>query len=161
MKIELQKVAETMLENKIPQETIDEVIAQLEAAAELEAAQVEEDKPQEQVDDAGAGAVMADDKPPRIKWESVIILHDKNGLLKDKEIAGWVVNQEENSDAGLILSKLKDSALDQNEAAKKKKNRITSWEDLFDSLKSKWIKSKRLKIKTKDLTRVIICDGKF
>ena len=98
---------------------------------------------------------------PKVKFEHVIILNDKEGYLKDKEIAGWVVQQEENADAGLVLSKLKDAAKDQNETAKKKSNQITTLEELFDGLKAKWLKSKNIKIKTKDLTRVIITNGRF
>ena len=98
---------------------------------------------------------------PKIKYEHVIILNDKEGYLKDKEIAGWVVQQEENADAGMILGKMKDAAKDQNETAKKKTAQITSMEDMFDGLKPKWLKNKNIKIKTKDLTRVIISNGKF
>lgn len=156
MKIEIEKIKVAMKENNIDQPTIDAVIEKLEAEAALEEAQ----QPEEVEEDPVATDVDPDDLP-KVKFEYVIILNDKDGHLKDKEIAGWVVQQEENADAGLILSKLKDAAKEQNETAKRKKNSITTLVDLFDGLKSKFLKSKNVKIKTKDLTRVIISNGKF
>lgn len=157
MKIEIEKIRTAMEENSIDQPTIDAVIEKLEAEASLEEAQqdVEEDDTTVPVDAADT------DDLPKVKYEYVIVLNDKDGHLKDKEIAGWVVQQEENADAGLILSKMKDAVKEQNETAKRKKNTITSLVDMFDGLKSKFLKSKNIKIKTKDLTRVIISNGQF
>ena len=144
-----------MLENNIDEAVVDAVIAQLEAeAAEEIQPEVEEQPTNEDLTDNSEDL-------PKVKYEYVIILNDKEGHLTDKEIAGWVVQQEENADAGLVLHKLKEAAKDQNEKAKRKKNAITTLEDLFDGLKSKFLKSKNIKIKTKDLTRVIVSNGKF
>lgn len=157
MKIEIEKIRTAMEENNIDQPTIEAVIEKLEAEAALEEAQ----QPEEVDEDPAPDADVDDDDLPKVKYEYVIILNDKEGHLKDKEIAGWVVQQEENADAGLILSKMKDATKEQNETAKRKKNTITTLVDMFDGLKSKFLKSKNIKIKTKDLTRVIISDGKF
>ena len=157
MKIELEKIETVMSENGIDEAIIAAVITQLKS-------EIEEEEIQQKVDEENpTNEDLTDNSEdlPRIKWETVIILDDKNGYLKDKEIAGWVVNQEEGADAGLILSKLKDAAKDQNAGAKRKKHAITTLVDLFDGLKSKWTKGKNIKIKTKDLTRVIVSDGKF
>jgi len=155
MKIEIEKIKTTMLENNIDEAVVDAVIAQLEAeAAEEIQPEVEEQPTNEDLTDNSEDL-------PKVKYEYVIILNDKEGHLTDKEIAGWVVQQEENADAGLVLHKLKEAAKDQNEKAKRKKNSITTLEDLFDGLKSKFLKSKNIKIKTKDLTRVIVSNGKF
>ena len=155
MKIEIEKIKTTMLENGIDEETVNAVIQQLEEEA------AEEIQPE--IEDVPTNDDLTDNSEdlPKVKYEYVIILNDKEGHLKDKEIAGWVVQQEENADAGLILSKLKDAAKDQNAGAKRKKHAITTLVDLFDGLKSKWLKNKHIKIKTKDLTRVIVSDGKF
>ena len=157
MKIEIEKIRTAMQENNIDQPTIDAVIEKLEAEAALEESQ----QPEEVEEDPTPDADVDDNDLPKVKYEYVIILNDKEGYLKDKEIAGWVVQQEENADAGLILSKMKDATKEQNESAKRKKNTITTLVDMFDGLKSKFLKSKNIKIKTKDLTRVIISNGKF
>jgi hypothetical protein len=156
MKIELEKIKTAMVENGVDEATIEAIMKQLEAEAaeEVQLEAVDEQPTNEDLTD------NAEDLP-KVKYEYVIILNDKEGYLKDKEIAGWVVQQEENADAGLILTKLKDAAKDQNEKAKRKKNAITTLEDLFDGLKAKFLKSKYIKIKTKDLTRVIVSNGKF
>jgi len=141
MKIDIQEVEGVLLQNKVDQAKVQAVIKDLNEIIE----ELKNDK----------------DITPKQKYEYVIILNDKDGCLKGKEIAGWVVQQEENADAGLILSKLKDAAKTQNEAAKRKKNMITDLTALFESLKSKFTKEKKIKIKTKDLTRVIVTTGNF
>jgi len=156
MKIEIEKIKTTMLENNIDENVVNAVIEQLEAEA-VEEVQPEVEEPQPTNEDLTDNS----EDLPKVKFEYVIILNDKEDYLKDKEIAGWVVQQEENADAGLVLHKLKEAAKDQNEKAKRKKNAITTLEDLFDGLKSKFLKSKNIKIKTKDLTRCIISNGKF
>lgn len=143
MKVSLENVEAILLEKKIEAPKVQEIIKDLTQAAE-------EEKEERQ---AEAG--------PKAKWEYVIILNDKDGLLKDKEIAGWVVQQREGQDAGLVLSKLADAAKNQNESAKRKKSMISDLVGLFEGLKAKWTKEKGVRIKSKDLTRVIITDGKL
>jgi hypothetical protein len=155
MKIELEKIKTAMLENNIDETIVDAVIAQLEEEA------VEEIQPEIEEQPTNEDLTDNSEDLPKIAYEYVVILNDKEGYLKDKEIAAWIVQQEENADAGLVLHKLKEAAKDQNESAKRKKNAITTLEDLFDGLKTKFLKSKNIKIKTKDLTRVIVSNGKF
>lgn len=152
MKIELEKIKTTIIENGVDEAVAEAIITQLEAEAALEDGQVEVEEETPTNEDLTDNS----EDLPRVKFEYVIMLNDKEGYLKDKEIAGWVVQQEENTNADLILSKLKDAAREQNESAKRKKNKITSLVDIFDGLKSKFLKSKNIKIKTKDLTRVVV-----
>lgn len=142
MKIDIEEIEAKLLEKHFDPAKVAEVVKELVDIAE----ELKEDK-------AANG--------PKQKWEHVIILNDPDGILKDKEIAGWVVQQEAEADAGIILSKLKDSARTQNESAKRKKNTITNFLELFEYLKPKFTKEKKIKIKTKELTRVLVTDGKF
>ncbi len=157
MKIELEKIRDTMLENDIEETVVNAVITQLEADA------AEELSPEELEEETPTNDDLTDNSEdlPKIKYEYVIVLNDKEGYLKDKEIAGWVVQQEENADAGLIVSRISDAVKDQNAGAKRKKHSITNLTEAFESLKSKWVKNKKLKIKTKELTRVVLTDGKL
>jgi ABC-type phosphate transport system auxiliary subunit len=141
MKVSLENVEATLLEKKIEPLRVQEIIRDLEQALEEEKA------------DREANA------DPKQKWEHVIVLHDKEGILKDKEIAGWVVQQAEGEDAGMVLSKLSDAAKEQNESAKRKKSNILDLVSLFEGLKSKFTKERKVRIKTPELTRVIITDG--
>lgn len=159
MKINLEEVEAVLLEKKIEPNKVNEIIRALEEIAQ----EVATEEATEATDGDGLPTDVGAGDLPKIKWETVIVLHDKEGYLKDKEIAGWVVQQEENADAGLILSKLTDAAKTQNTSGKRKKSKgiISNFVELFESLKPKFTKSKKVKIKTKDLTRVIITDGKF
>lgn len=156
MKIELEKIETAMSENGIDEAVIAAVITQLKS--ELE----EEVQPEVEID-TPTNEDLTDNSEdlPKVKYEYVIILNDTDGYLKNKEIAGWVVQQEENADAGLVVSRLSDAVKDQNAGAKRKKHSMTNLTEAFESLKSKWLTPKKLKIKTKDLTRVIISDGKL
>ena len=140
-KVSIEEVESTLLENKIPADKVKTIVKQLEEVVE---------------------ELKNEPKGEKVSWEHVIVLQDKDGVLKDKEIAGWVVNQHEGDDAGLILTKLSSAAKNQNEAAKRKKNVITNMVELFEGLKPKWVvKDKKIRIKTKELTRVIVTDGKL
>jgi hypothetical protein len=155
MNIEIKEVEAVLLEKHFDPVKVQEVIRELEEIAEEISAEKTKEAA-EALDEDGLPADVGAEDLPKTKWEHIIILNDKNNYLKDKEIAGWVVMQEEGADAGLILSKMADAAKDQNEKAKRKKNQLSSLEDLFDGLKSKFLKPKKIRIKTKDLTRVVV-----
>ena len=143
MKIDIENIEAILLEKKIDKIKVQEILKELEQVAE-------EEKEERQAN-----------KDPKGKWENIIILNDKEGYLKDKEIAGWVAQYKEGEDSGVLLSKLVDAAKNQNEAAKRKKSVISDFIGLFESLKPKWLKEKGVRIKTKELVRCIITDGKF
>lgn len=144
MKVDIEEVEALLLEKKIVEPSkVQEIVRDLVKVAE----EVKEEN--------------AANKEPKAKWEWVIVLHDKDGVLAGKEIAGWVVQQKDGQDSNLVLSKLQDAAAAQNESAKRKKFMITNFVELFEGLKSKFTKEKGVRVKTKELTRVILTDGKF
>lgn len=160
MKIELEKIKSTIIENGVEENVADAIVTQLEAEAALEAETVEVDEVEPE-DPTNEDLTDGEENLPKVKYEYVIVLNDKEGYLKDKEIAGWVVQQEENADAGLVVSKISDAVKDQNAGMKRKRNNIDDLTSAFEYLKPKFLKSKKLKIKTKDLTRVIVANGKL
>ena len=99
MKIELEKIRTAMEENNIEEPIIDAVITQLKS--EVAEEELADETPE--VPDGNEDLTDNSENLPKVKYEYVIILNDKEGFLKDKEIAGWVVQQEENTDAGLIV----------------------------------------------------------
>lgn len=141
MKISLDELANILSENKIAPETVQTIIKDCEQVAE----------------ELKAHAAPA----AKAKWEYVIVLHDKEGILKDKEIAGWVVQQAQGADANLILPAIQSASVDQNDAAKRKRNVIKGFCNAFAYLKTRFLKPKNLKIKTKELTRVLVTNGSF
>lgn len=140
-KISIEEVEAKMLELKIDPIKVNQVVTELEKVVE------------ELADERKA------ESGPKAKWEFVIVLNDKEGFLTGKEIAGWVVQKPLEDDANLVLSKLADAAKSQNEVTKKKANKITDLVSLFEHLKSKFTKEKKVRVKTKELTRVIITNG--
>ncbi len=140
MNISLDEVESVLLQRKVPNAT--EILKDLEQVLEELKAEKEANK---------------EEKP---KYEFIVILNDPNGELKDKKvedtITAFVVQQEEGEDATLVFSKIEDAARAQNETAKTKKSRLQSMRDIFDGLKSKFLKEKKLKIKTKEPVRVLL-----
>ena len=138
MKVAIDEVESVLLQRKFDPAKVQDIVKDLEKIVE------------EITEERKANA------EERQKWEYVIVLNDKEGVLKDKEIAGWVVQQTEGGDAGTIITRLQDAAKSQNEAAKRKKNVLSSMRDIFEGLKSKFLKEKKVRIKTKELTRVVV-----
>ena len=139
-KINIEEVESVLLKKKIDQNKVSEIVKELNEIVEE----------------------LKNNPKEKQKWEYVIVLNDKDGILKGKEIAGWVVQQHENTDAGLILSKLSNAAKVQNDSAKRKKNLLTTMTEIFEGLKPKFLVKKHgVRIKTKELTHVIITDGKI
>jgi hypothetical protein len=137
MKIDLEQVEATLLERKVEPLKVADIIKDLTQAAE-------EDKEDRK---ANAG--------PKAKWEHVVVINDPEGKVTG-EVTAWVMQQQDGQDAGLILSKLADATKTQNESAKRKKNILSSYIDIFNGLKSKFLKEKGLRIKTKEPVRVLI-----
>lgn len=144
MKVDIEEVQHVLEERKVPNASdimkdLEQILAELQAEKEAE----KEDKP---------------------KYETIVVVHDPSGKLiadkMDEVVSAFVVQQEEGQDAGLILSKIADAARAQNEDAKRKKSRLTNLREVFDGLKSKYLKEKKVKIKTKEPVRVLLTDGK-
>jgi hypothetical protein len=135
-KISLDEVESTLLRQKIEPAKVSAIIQDLKQVIE----EVANDK----------------DATPKQKWEHLIVLNDTSKEFKGKELTGWVVQQIEGDDAGLVFSKLQDAAKNQNEGATKKKNLIQSTADIFAHVKSKFLKEKNIRIKTKEPVRVLI-----
>jgi 16S rRNA C1402 (ribose-2'-O) methylase RsmI len=142
-KIDLEEVQGVLEERKVPNASeimkdLQQILAELEAEKEA-------------------------NKEPKPKFEYVVVVHDPSGELaaqkKDEALTAFVVQQEEGQDAGAILSKIADAAKLQNETASKKSNRLQNIRDIFDGLKSKFLKEKKVKIKTKEPVRIILTTG--
>ena len=143
-KISIEQIEATLLERKIDAVKVHEIIKDLEQV-------VEEEK-----------ADRLAETDPKPKWEHLIILDDpeKKFASLGTDFVGWVVQQKEGTDAGLVLSKLVDAAKTQNEGGRKKKLLIKGFTDLFDALKPKSLKEKGIRIKTKHPVRILTVDGK-
>lgn len=141
LKVSLENVESILLERKIEVPKVREIIKDLQQAAEEEAA-----------DNAASSG-------PKAKWEHIIVLNDPEGKVVG-DYTGWVVVQQEGQDSGLVLAKLVDAAKVQNESAKRKKSLITNFGELFAAVKSKFLKEKGLKVKTKEAVRVLVINGK-
>jgi hypothetical protein len=98
---------------------------------------------------------------PKRKNEFLFVLNDPNDEYKGKDLTGWVVTIKEGGDASTVLSKIKDAAIDSNEAKKRKRGIITNMVEAFRGVKTKFLKQRDVAIKTKEPVQVLITNGKF
>ena len=139
MKIDIEEVENILLQHKVSDtpailKDLETVIAELKAEREA-------------------------NKEQKNKWEYLGVLNDPSGKLKaekmDEVLTAYVIKQEEGEDAGSVFTKLSDAAKQQNETAKKKKSRLSNIRDIFEALKPKFLKDKKLKISTKTPVRIL------
>lgn len=141
MNIPIEEVEAKLLEAKIEPSKVTTIVKDLVAVAE----ELKEER-----------KANAD---PKQKWEFIIAVNDPEGKIGD-EFTGWVVQQQEGQDAGLIMSKMRDAASVQNENTKRKKQRLACLADIFENIKSKFLKEKGIRVKTKIPVRVLSVNGK-
>jgi hypothetical protein len=98
----------------------------------------------------------AEDKP---SYEYIVVLNDPHHRLTadaKSEITAYVVQQIEGADPSTIFQKMRDSANEQNESTKTGKLHLFKLKEIFEKLKPKYLKDKKIKIKTKEPVWVII-----
>jgi molybdopterin converting factor small subunit len=140
MKYDLAQIEATLQDRKVDQPTITSIIKDLEQVAQEEQEEKEANK------------------LPQKKWQHVVFANDpENKIGTETEV--WVVVYEEGTDAGTVLQKLRDAGQQQNETAKRKKSRLTTLGEVFQGVKTKFLKDKKIKIKTKESVRLIPIDG--
>lgn len=140
MKFDLPQIQATLEAQKIDQPKIAAVIHELEQVAQEEAEEKEANK------------------LPQKKWQFLVFANDpENKIGTETEV--WVTAYEEGTDASSVLQRLKDAGQQQNETAKRKKSRLTTLGEVFQGVKTKFLKDKKIKIKTKESVRLIPIDG--
>lgn len=140
-KISIEEVEATLLRQKIDPKVVVSVVKEL-----TDVIQEEKDNKVE---------------VPKQKNEFLFVLNDPADEFKGKDLTGWVVQMKQGDDAGQVLGKIKDAALDTNEAKKRKKGLLTNFADAFYGVKRIFLKPKNILIKTKEPVRVLITNGKF
>lgn len=100
------------------------------------------------------------DAAPKAKSQHVVILLDPEHKLTDLgEFVALVTQVPEEDDAGQTLDKLYQSVYDQRAAAKRKVRPIVTVGDAADGTKRKYLKERRIAIKTKTPVRVLVSDN--
>lgn len=140
-KFSLEQIQATLEDKKIDQPRIAAIIHDLEQVAQEE----QEEK--------------AANKIPKLKHQYLVFVNDPEGKIVG-DFDAWVTTYEEGIDAGTVLQKLRDAAKEQNEAAKRKKSKLETLGDVFQGIKTKFLKEKKVKVKTKESVRVITVNGK-
>lgn len=141
-KITLEQVEATLLEKNVDQQIVQSVLHDLEQT-------IKEEKDEK-----------AANKLPKVKNELIVYLNDPDNKLKDLEFDAWIASYKEGDDAGTVLQKIRDAAKEQNESSSKKKYTLDNLGEVFQNLKNKFLKSKNVKVLTKESVRVVRVNGR-
>jgi len=100
-----------------------------------------------------------DEKTPKGKNKFTIFIRGDAELAK-KVATGWITKSPLDQDDNEAIERLQRAAKSQNEVAKRKKNPIKTWADLFKTLKSKSTKTfdTNVAVSTKDPVRVVVIE---
>lgn len=93
----------------------------------------------------------------KLKNEFGVILYAPE--LVGKEYTASIYTIKEGDDHSTVLKRISESAKDQNDSAKRKKNLIGTVGQAFQYLKRSFIKAKGVNLKTKETVRVLISDN--
>lgn len=140
-KLSIEEIQNILVQNKIEAPKIKCIITDLEKVA----AELKEER--------------ENNKLPKSKWEHLVILNDLNNVLPEnikEQISAYVVQQQDGEDSVTILSKISDAAQNQNQTSKRRKTLLTNLSDAFLRLKTKFLKEKNLKIKTKEPVQILV-----
>lgn len=140
-KLSLEQIQTTLEDNKIEKAKIAAILKDLEQAAEEEKEE------------------RAANKLPKAKWEYLVLFNSQNQEINVDDISAYVLATEEGSDQGMVIQKLRDAAREQNETAKRKKSMLTTMGEVFEGIKTKFLKDKGIKVKTKTPVRVMKIDS--
>ncbi len=103
----------------------------------------------------------AESKLPKKKTELGVVLFDSNNELAGKEFTACVVKLNEGDDHSTVLTRLSTAARAQNNAAKRKKNPITTMGECIGYLKRKFAKEVNVNIQNKIPCRVLISNNQL
>ena len=136
MALKIEDIEQVLREQKLDVAVIRKVIDQLE--------DVEEDKKA----DRGTGL-------PKQKNQFVIVVKG-DASMKDKSLAGWVVQIPEGDDVAQTLPRLKRAAAATVNAQKRKKRAISTVADAMQFSKRAFTKAENINVKTKEYVQVLI-----
>lgn len=136
MALKIEDIEQVLREQKLDVAVIRKVIDQLE--------DVEEDKKA----DRGTGL-------PKQKNQFVIVVKGDESM-KDKSLAGWVVQIPEGDDVAETLPRLKRAAVATVNAQKRKKRAISTVAEAMQYSKRAFTKAENVNVKTKEYVQVLI-----
>lgn len=136
MSLKIEDVEKVLRDQKLDVAVIKKVVNELEA--------VEEENKAER----GSGV-------PKQKNQFVIVVKGDESM-KDKGLAGWVVQIPEGDDVAQTLPRLKRAAVATVNAQKRKKRAITTVADAMQYSKRAFTKAENINVKTKEYVQVVI-----
>lgn len=98
-------------------------------------------------------------KEPPVKKQFVMVVSDPDGVLEDRDLAGWIVQIPEDEAAQSALEKLHQSAYAYNVTKKGRRYPAETIGDVCEAVPPKIAKEQKLWIKTKEPVLVVRTDN--
>lgn len=102
-----------------------------------------------------------DARPPMVKKQYITLIADSEGILKDRDLATWVLQIPEEDNPHLILEKIHASAYDYNSSPKGRRLPVRSVGETLEIVTAKTFKENHVWVKTKIPVLAISCDNQL
>ena len=99
-----------------------------------------------------------EDKPPPVKKEFSILVSDPKGVLKNKDLVGWVLQIPEGDSPHIVEKRLFKSAYAYNQTPKGRNMPVKSIGEVCEQVPARILKEEQIWVKTKEPV-IIICTG--
>jgi len=129
-KIDVNKVAEILKHNHVDPKIIRQIVEEMNALAQADAAN-------------------ADDKPPAVKKQFAILISDPEGALPKTDFAGWVLQLPESESPATVEERIHRAAHDYNATRKGRLYPAKTIGEALENIPAKHFKETDLTVKTK------------
>lgn len=100
-----------------------------------------------------------EEKSPTVKKQWVILVSDKDGILKDKDLVGWVLQIEESESVATTQDRIFRSAYDYNASKRGQQFPVSSIGEALEVVPAKFCKEHNLWIKSHTPVLVLKTDN--
>lgn len=137
MAVKIEDVVETLRETGIPQDKINAVVKELQKVEEA------------------AAEERAENKAPKQKTNFVVLTMD-DGKLQAVDLLGYIVQIPEDKQSDYAITAIYDAVRDYNNTARKaKKYPVTLIGEAMETLRGRFLKERKIKIKTKQSVKIV------
>lgn len=103
----------------------------------------------------------ADEKSPAPKKQFVIVVSDPNGVLKETELVGWVLQIPEDASPSTTLDAAHQAAYAFNQTPKGRRLGVEKFGEAMEIVPQKIFKEHNVFVKTKEPVQVVVTDNKI
>lgn len=147
-KVSIESVLDACRAAKVPADVVTTIMKTIQTYAEEE-------------------ALAKEEKPPKAKLQTVMLINDPDGSLAKAGITslgGWVIQMDRDAPVSAVVDRLKEGALVFNRSPKGRKSPVKSLGEAIHYMTAKHLldeahPERRTRVQTKDVTQLVVVNG--